>query len=117
MGHSTFLVVTLGFCACASPPCPDAAAPDSSGQSYRDAIALMCDVDQRAGVDDTTDPLERSSLRSDYINQHVKNPDGIEYRTHFSVKPSSDQAKSLEEAAKDVGIRKCALVGSLRKDG
>lgn len=117
MGHSTFFVVTLGLCACASPPCPDAAAPDTSGQSFRDAIALMCDVDQRAGIDDATDPLERAGKRSDYINEHVKNPDGIEYRTYFSVKPTIDQAKSLETQAHDVGIQKCALVGSLKQEG
>jgi hypothetical protein len=117
MGHSTFLVVTLGLCACAEAPCPEPAAPDTSGQSYREAIALMCDVDRRAGIDETTDPLERAGIRSDYIQTHVKNADGIEYRTYFSVKPSTDQAKSLDDEAKGVGITRCALASTLRQEG
>jgi hypothetical protein len=116
MRHSTLFVVTVGLCACASPPCPPEA-PDSSGQSYQQAIALMCDVDQRAGIGDDVDPIDRAGRRSDYIQEHVKNPDGIEYRTYFSVKPTSDQARSLEAEAKSVGIKRCALVSSLRQEG
>jgi len=77
----------------------------------------MCDVDQRAGITPAADPLDRAGLRSEYINENVKNPDGIEYRTYFSVKPSSDQARSLEEEARRIGIKSCALVSSLRKEG
>lgn len=116
MRHSTLFVVTVGLCACASPPCPPEA-PNSSGQSYQQAIALMCDVDRRAKIGDEVDPIDRAGRRSDYITENVKNPDGIEYRTYFSVKPAIDQARSLEEEAKSVGIRSCALVSSLKKEG
>ncbi len=116
MRHTTLLAVAGTLAACASGPCPEPESPDSSGQSYSQAIALMCNVDQRAGIDAETDLFDRAGRRSEFINDNVKNPDAIEYRTYFSVKPPSDQASSLREEAKRAGIDKCQLADSLTRE-
>ena len=106
-----FLFFWCGAVGCAArSPEPEAPTPLAAGeQTYPEAIRLMCEVDQRAAISAEADPIERAGLRSDFIIDHVKNPDGIEFRTLWSVKDEHEQARCLAAEAKKVGLPKCPL--------
>ncbi len=111
-------LILLSACAlgaCMSTPEPRAPAP--AGQSFKEAISVMCDVDKLAGVDADADPLGAGVKRTAYVNAHVDNPDGIELRTLLSVKGAADQARMLRERAKEAGEARCALADTLEKSG
>lgn len=105
------LHVVLGGAACAARSAEPAAPPTvrPGEQTYPDAIRLMCEVDQRAAIAGEVDLLEWAGLRSEYIIDHVKNPDGIEFRTLWSVKDQTEQARCLGAEAKRVGLSSCPL--------
>jgi len=106
-------------CAPAQPPeDPDSAnvdpsARDSSGQSYAEAIATVCDADRLAGAD-PNDPLQAARLRDEYLVEHVKNADGIYFLTLFRSKAGSDQVDSLAREAKAAKVARCPLIDTLR---
>jgi hypothetical protein len=89
---------------------------DSSGQSYAEAIATVCDADRLAGVDES-DPLGAAKLREDYLIEHVKNADGIYFLTVFRSKPAAEQAESLAREATATKVTRCPLVDTLRAGG
>lgn len=96
---------------------PESPPPVRPGeQTYPDAIRLMCEVDRRAAIAGEVDPLERAGLRSEYIIDHVKNPDGIEFRTLWSVKDQIEQARCLGAEAKRVGLSSCPLAEARSTD-
>ncbi len=80
-----------------------------TGQSFCDALELMCDVDQRAGLAGEADPIEKSQKREDYLSDHVKNPDAIYFRTLLKVQANTEKAAALREQAKRAGLGKCAF--------
>lgn len=98
-------------------PMPDAKAPAPTGQTFPQAVAMMCDVDKLAGTSADADPLGVGQKRSEWLGEHVENPDGIELRTLLSVKGAAEQGQMLRAKAKTVGLPACALADALEKDG
>src|SRR5262245_27780732 len=91
------LVVVL-FSACAEPEKDPANVPDN-GQTYRDAIATLCGVDAAIGVGSDTDVLEVADRRHEYLESHVKHPDGIYFYTLFRTEGPKEQAQALRKEA------------------
>jgi hypothetical protein len=91
--------------------------PEYLGQSYPEAIRVLCDVDKLAGIATEEDPLALGRKRTDFIQTHVDNPDGIYLRTLMSVKGPAEQAADLREEAKETGLERCALAEDLEKNG
>jgi len=81
----------------------------AEGQSYRQAIELMCQVDRRAGISPDSGPIEIEARRAEWIADHVEHPDAIELRTRITVEAPGEQAKMLREQADSAGIRDCPL--------
>lgn len=96
---------------CARPP--PAEPEPQTGQSYCEALELMCEVDQRAGLQGESDPLERSQKREDWLSDHVKNPDAIYFRTLLKVKATPEKASALRAEAKKAGLAGCALAEAI----
>lgn len=86
-------------------------------QAFSEALRTMCEVDERAKVAEDADPVERAGQRNDYLSDHVKNPDAIEFRTLLFVRSPAEQAKALRERARAEGVTRCALADSLEKEG
>ncbi len=103
------LVSFLLVGACGPSQAAPAAPTASSGQSYADALKLICDVDQRAGIDADADLLDAEAKRQDFIAAEVKHPDAIELRTLLTPKPPADKARLLRAEATGVGLSRCAL--------
>lgn len=103
-----------GGCGYTAPPPKD---PDVGGQTYPEAMRALCDVDRLAGIGKEEDPFEVGRKRTDWIREHVENPDGIYLRTLISVKGPADQAVDLRAEAKEVGLGQCALADDLEKTG
>ncbi|WP_437606140.1 hypothetical protein WMF20_34705 [Sorangium sp. So ce834] len=98
-------------------PAPEAKTKAPAGQTFPEAVAMMCDVDGRAGLDAEGDPISVGQMRSAWIAEHVTNPDGIELRTMLSVKGAAEQGAMLREEAQRAGLTRCALAASLAEDG
>lgn len=109
------LVVSVVVFGCGPKSAPEPATPNDQRQPYRDAIAMVCDVDQRAGLTAVEDPLELGQRRTDYLTDNIKNPDAIYFRTMISVESERDQAKALRNEAKKVGLARCALADSIEE--
>ena len=109
------LLVLLVLVGCASQAAPPAA--PETGQSFPEALKMVCNVDALAGLSDEQDPLTIGQARTAWITEHVENPDGIELRTLVSVKGAEEQAKTIREKAKEVGIEKCPLADSIENAG
>ncbi|NUP06545.1 MAG: hypothetical protein HOW73_10850 [Polyangiaceae bacterium] len=83
--------------------------PGPSGQTYKQAVKVMCDVDHLAALEaDEPDELA-DPKRFTYLDQAVDNPDGIYLRTLLSVKFGEDRACLLRDAQHEVGLEACAL--------
>ena len=108
--------VSCALCAmlwgCGPRSAPETPANDG-GQPYREAIQLICDVDQRAALTAIEDPIELGQRRTDFLNDRIKNPDAIEFRTLISVRSEREQAAALRSEAKGVGLPRCALADSI----
>lgn len=90
--------------------------PEFQGQSYADALKVICDVDKRGAVA-TDDPFEASRKRTEIIQAQVENPDAIYLRTMLSVKGAAEQGAELRKEAIDAGLKECALADDLEKTG
>jgi hypothetical protein len=110
MGSLCAFAVALSSCGPKS--APEAPANDG-GQPYPQAIQLICDVDQRAALSAVEDPIELGQRRTDFLNERIKNPDAIEFRTLISVRSEREQAQALRNEAKGVGLQRCALADSI----
>jgi hypothetical protein len=109
------LVLGLLAGACARPPPQEPEA--ETGQSFAEALTLICDVDRRAGIADDADPLERIQQREEWLSDQVKNPDAIYFRTLLKVQGPVEKAAALEEEARKLGILRCALAETVREEG
>lgn len=110
--RASLILAVLGgglFAGCAAAPPP----PVPEGQSYKEAIDIICHVDELAGIDPAGDPLSLGSARTSYVNEHVENPEGIYFRTLISVKGAKDQAEAIREEASGQGLTKCPLAEQL----
>ena len=105
------LSIVLAACGASQEPQPQAA--PQNGQTFADAVKLMCEVDQRAGLTAEEDPLAIGQQRSAWLADHIDNPDGIEFRTLVSVKGPEEQAQMIRAKAKEVGVEKCPLADSI----
>jgi hypothetical protein len=102
----------LVFSACAEPEKDPANVPDN-GQTYRDAIATLCGVDEAIGAGSDTDVLELAERRHEYLALHVKHPDGIYFYTLFRTHGPKEQADDLKREASEVKLATCALADTL----
>lgn len=105
-------VVVFVISACAETPEDPANVPDN-GQTYRDAIATLCSVDEAIGAGSDTDVLELADRRQEYFEAHVKHPDGIYFYTLFRTQGPKEQAAALKKEATSVKLGRCALVDTL----
>lgn len=99
-----------GALGCASQkPAPT---PVEGGQSFEEAMSLVCNVDQHIEVADAN-LLEREQLRHDFLQDHVKNPDVIYHRTLWRVQATKERAKTIRELAGQCSLAKCAYADTL----
>ena len=98
--------------ACAEPEKDAANVPDN-GQTYRDAVATLCGVDEAIGTGSDTDVLELAERRHEYLQAHVKHPDGIFFYTLFRTQGPKEQSAALKKEAASVKLAKCALAETL----
>jgi hypothetical protein len=89
--------------------------PAETGQSFEEAMSLVCNVDQHVQVADA-DLLEREQLRNDYLQDHVKNPDVIYHRTLWRVQATKERAKTIRELAGQCSLAKCAYADTLEAE-
>jgi hypothetical protein len=101
--------------ACAETQEDPANVPDN-GQTYRDAIATMCSVDEAIGAGSDTDVLELADRRQEYFETHVKHPEGIYFYTLFRTQGPKEQAEALKKEAASVKLGRCALAETLLAD-
>ena len=90
-----------------------AAHPAEPGQSYVEALELICHVDERAGIDPEADPIGVDGARWDYIKAEVRNPDAVYFRTLLEVKDTDEQAEMLASEADRKQLDGCPLVDAL----
>ena len=114
---SAGLVLLIVFAAGCGPSSAEPAPCRPPDQSYHAALELWCQVDERAGLGTLEDPIEKSQRRSDWLTDHVKNPDAIYLKTMLSVKTQTDQAKELRAEAKGAGVAACPLADTLERGG
>jgi hypothetical protein len=107
LGSSVLLV----FC---TQPAPKE--PEYRGQSYREALRVMCKVDELAGLARTVDPLEKSQAREDWLNERIENPDAIYFRTLLKVKSAEEKSAELHAEAKKAGLDTCPLADTIAAD-
>jgi hypothetical protein len=110
------IVLCLSPLTCAEPaPPPSQSAP--GGQSYKDAIHMICNVDHAVALDADASILDVAERRHDYLQERVKNPDGIYYYTIFRTQDPLQQAASLRHEAREIRLQSCALADSLEREG
>jgi len=105
------LVFLLAACGCGGGSAP--APTPSGGQSYADAIGLICRVDSLAGLGDVKDPIDLGQKRHTWLDQQIKHPDAIYFYTLWRVKPPREQAAALREEVKSGA---CPLADSLERE-
>jgi hypothetical protein len=91
--------------------------PEQTGQSMAEAMHLICEVDRLAKLTDSEDPLELGQQRQEWLNERIKNPDAIYFRTVLRVQGPDEQAKQLREQASQVGVHSCPLADRVARDG
>ena len=104
------------FSACAEPEKDPANVPDN-GQTYRDAIRTLCGVDEAIGLASDADILEVADRRHEYLQAHVKHPDGIYFYTLFRTQGPKEQSAGLHKEAQGLGLARCALADELAAEG
>jgi hypothetical protein len=107
-----FLLLTLAACA---PPSyrvpPPAPVPGPSGQTYCQAVEVICDVDRRAGVD-PADVVAADQQRFGYLEAHVDNPEGVYLRTILSASTPAERAVIMRDAQREAGLAACSYAES-----
>lgn len=111
--------LNLPFLVAAACAAPTQSAPPArgSGQSFGQAMELVCNVDSRAGVQQTDDPLEAAQKRSDYLADHVKNPQVIYERTLWRVQPAKKRAQLIRKQAQKAKFEPCKYADTVEQEG
>jgi hypothetical protein len=109
-----YLLAILSTAACARPPPQE---PEFQGQSYREALRTLCDADRLAGLESESDPLEKGQRREDWLNDRIKNPDAIYFRTLLKVQGPTEKSSSLRAEAKECGLESCRLAETIALEG
>jgi hypothetical protein len=113
MRRLCWLGICLWLVGCARPAPKE---PEYHGQSYREALRVMCRVDELAGLGAEDDPLEKSQKREDWLNERVENPDAIYFRTLLKVKSTEEKSAELRAEAKKSGLDGCPLADTIAAD-
>ncbi len=107
------LPLVVSFVAACGPHSPKTSAEPESGQTFEQALGLMCQVDQMAGLDADDDPIGVEGARVDWIHQNVDNGDAIELFTLMRVKSHTEQAEMMRRHTQKANIAECALADTL----
>ena len=111
---ATFVAIlglaTFGCCAGQTEP-----NPVESGQSFKAAMTLVCNVDQHLQLKDDN-LLEREQLRGDYLQEHVKNGDVIYHRTLWRVQDTQERAKTIRELSLKAELSECPYADALLEE-
>jgi hypothetical protein len=83
----------------------------------KQAMHLICNVDELAQIEAEKNPIMASQLRSDWLRERIKNPDAIYLNTIWSVKPVEERACEMRDEANSVGISRCELAEKLEREG
>lgn len=110
-----FAVLSVFFSACAEPQKDSANVPDN-GQTYRDAVATLCSVDEAIALASDADILEVADRRHEYLQSHVKHPDGIYFYTLFRTQGPKEQSAALRKEATEVKLAHCAFADTLAEE-
>jgi len=86
-----------------------------SGQSFKAAMTLVCNVDQHIELKDDN-LLEREQLRGDYLQEHVKNGDVIYHRTLWRVQDTQERAKTIRELSLKAELSECPYAEALLEE-
>lgn len=86
------------------------------GQSFEAAMQLVCNVDEYIEAASDADPLDLDQRRSDYLQQHVKNPDVIYHQTLWRVQSSSERSKTIRDLSKQAKLQQCPYADALASD-
>ena len=86
--------------------------PDN-GQTYRDAVATLCSVNEAIGAGSDRNILELANRRHEYLQAHVKHPEGIYFYTLFRTQGPKEQSAALKKEQGRVKLAKCALADTL----
>jgi hypothetical protein len=101
--------LVLGACAGSTAP----PAEDPSGQTFRAALVLICEVDRRAELTEVDDPIALDRQREEWLMRHVVNGDGIYLITIWRTQSAAEQARTLRRQAQAEGIARCPLADAL----
>ena len=115
MRHLPVILWLFGVMACAGAP-PKKAWVDPNAQTFRTALQLMCEVDQRAGLAGIIDPVELTRQREDWLIEHIENPDGIYLLTMWRMQGPAEQAATLLERTRTEGLATCPLASTLQAE-
>ena len=96
---------------------PEPEEPEYRGQSYREALATMCDADRLARLENEADPLEKGQKREDWLNERIENPEAIYFRTLLKVQGPAEKSASLRSEAKASGLPTCRLAETIATEG
>lgn len=88
---------------------------DDNGQSFGEAMRLVCHVDEHIAADDA-DPLELDQRRSDFLQDHVKNPDAIYHRTLWRTKSNVERAKTIRKLSREANVESCPYADRLEQE-
>jgi hypothetical protein len=113
LGRVGWFGVALAF-GCA--PRPASSPAEGGGQSYRQAVELLCSVDSRLAREVREDPLALPQARWDRIREEITNPDAIYLRTILEPKPPAEQRELLIREAGNAGVADCPLARALGAD-
>ena len=89
--------------------------PAESGQSFKAAMTLVCNVDQHIELGDDN-LLEREQLRGDYLQEHVKNGDVIYHRMLWRVQDTRQRAKTIRELSVEAELSECPYADALLEE-
>jgi hypothetical protein len=107
--------VLLAACAPATyrvpPPAP---APGPSGQTYCQAIEVICDVDRRAQITEA-DVVLVDQQRFSYLEANVDNPEGVYLRTILSASTPAERAEIMTEAQREADLASCPYAEAERQ--
>lgn len=116
-GVTAVVVLAWGATAgCTPTPAKEPEVHNPSGQTYTEAIEVMCNVDTLAELDPDEDPIGIEQARTDFLYENVNHPDGIYLRTLISVKPGDVKAEMLRTQATKVGLPVCAMADTFEAE-
>ncbi len=90
--------------------------PGPSGQTYAQAVQVVCDVDRLAELDPGEPDELADAKRLSYLEKAVDNPDGIELRTLLSVKFGNDRECLLRDAQQEAKLASCKLADRTKRE-